>query len=73
VREGSNLLTRPWHWQVKDDNVDRKHGRDRSVMEWRPRPHVGSVGMIVTNFLFQKSHCLDNCVGKATSVFMLNI
>jgi len=37
VREGSNLLTRPW--QVKDD--DRKHGRDRSVAEWRPRPLIG--------------------------------
>jgi len=34
VREGSNLLTRPW--QAKDD--DRKHGRDRSAAERRPRP-----------------------------------
>jgi len=34
VRKGSNLLTRPW--QAKDD--DRKHGRDRSTAERRPRP-----------------------------------
>ena len=34
MREGSNLLTKPW--QAKDD--DRKHGRDRSVAERRPRP-----------------------------------
>ena len=34
MREGSNLLTRPW--QAKDD--DRKHGKDRSAVEWRPRP-----------------------------------
>jgi len=34
VREGSNLLTRPC--QAKDD--DRKHGRDRSAAERRPRP-----------------------------------
>ena len=33
MREGSNLLTRPWH--AKDD--DRKHGRDRSAAERRPR------------------------------------
>jgi len=32
VRKGSNLLTRSW--QVKDD---RKHGRNRSAAEWRPR------------------------------------
>jgi len=34
VREGSNLLTRLW--QAKDD--DRKHGRDRSAAERKPRP-----------------------------------
>jgi len=34
VREGSNLLTRPW--QAKDD--DRKLGRDRSAAEQKPRP-----------------------------------
>jgi len=34
MREGSNLLTRPW--QAKDD--DRKHGRDRPAAERRPRP-----------------------------------
>ena len=34
VREGSNLLTRPW--QAKDD--DKKDGRDRSAAERRPRP-----------------------------------
>jgi len=34
VRKGSNLLLRPW--QAKDD--DRKHGRDRSAAERRPRP-----------------------------------
>ena len=33
MREGSNLLTRLW--QAKDD--DRKHGRDRSAEERRPR------------------------------------
>ena len=32
MREGSNLLTRPW--QAMED--DRKHGQDRSVAEWRP-------------------------------------
>ena len=34
MREGSNLLI--WPWQAKDDN--RKHGRDRSAAERRPRP-----------------------------------
>ena len=34
MREGSNLLTRPW--QAKDD--DRKHGSDSSAAERRPRP-----------------------------------
>jgi len=34
VREGSNLLMRPW--EAKDD--DRKHGRDRFAAERRPRP-----------------------------------
>jgi len=33
VREGSNLLMRPW--QAKDD--DKKHGRDRSAAEQNPR------------------------------------
>ena len=33
AREGSNPLMRPW--QAKDD--DRKHGRDRSAAERRPR------------------------------------
>ena len=33
MREGSNLLTRPW--QAKND--DRKHGRDMSAAERRPR------------------------------------
>ena len=34
MREGSNLLARPW--QGKDD--DRIHGRDMSAAERRPRP-----------------------------------
>jgi len=34
VKEGSNLLMRPW--QAK--NNDRKYGRDRSAAERRPRP-----------------------------------
>jgi len=35
VRDGSNLLTRPW--QANED--DKKHGQDRSVAErWPPKP-----------------------------------
>ena len=40
VRKRSNLLARPW--QAEDD--DKKHGRDRSAVERRPRPlcQIGS-------------------------------
>ena len=52
VREGSNLLTRPWH--AKDD--DRKRGKDRSAAEWRPRPPCRIGRDACDQLYFPKSH-----------------
>ena len=52
VREGSNLLTRPW--QAKDD--DRKHGRDRSAAERRPRTPWSDWQGCLWPAIFSKSH-----------------
>ena len=51
--EGRKRLTRPS--QAWDD--DRKHGRDRSATERRPKPAC-LIGMLVTSFLLQKTHCI---------------
>jgi len=51
--------------------TDRKCGRDRSAEERRPRPpnlHVRLVWMLLTSFLFQKSHCIFFYVGFYSSV-----
>ena len=57
MREESNLLIRPW--QAKDD--DRKHCRDRSVAEQRPRLPCG-IGRNAWKLSFPKVTLLIICV-----------